>query len=201
MKARASLTHELQNRTKAKPEEFTPKDITYSQSITNSPHEESLSVPSAAQSSTPNVEPDFETEKHTVQSTEIQIIDKSVINEEPISKKKDQTPHSSSFSKDIAIKDEDDGDDWLKEESSEMANAGGPATGIDDGEDVSFSDLEEDDGDVTTSKKVTYFSDSLTKDLPDWVQLGRHSEQVSLHNPEANKESSDWFSIDDIDVS
>lgn len=200
--ARASLTQELQNRTKSKPEEGSSKAVTYSQNITNSPNEESLSEPHSAQSFTPTIEADFETEKHAVQSTEIQIIDKSVINEEPVSKNKDQPLHSSSSSssKDIEINDEDDGDDWLKEESSEMAGAGGPTISIDDEDDVSFSDLEEDDGDVPTSyKKVIYRSDLSTKDSPDWVQLSSGSEQVSIRNPET-KESNEWLNVDDTDV-
>ena len=84
-------------------------------------------------------------------------------------------------------------------------------------DDVSFSDLEEDDGDVPTSyKKVQYGSDSSTKESRDWVQLSRSSsdstkdinavsvdragfEQVSTHNPET-KETNDWLDLDEIDV-
>jgi hypothetical protein len=124
VRARASLTVDLQNRIESKPEESSSKDSNH-----NSDHnEESLSVPS--------VEPEFETDKHTIQSTEIQIIDKSVINEEPVIKKNAEQNLQSKPSKDIKVDDEDD---WLKEENSESAIA------IDNDEEISFSDLEEDD--------------------------------------------------------
>ena len=71
---------------------------------------------------------------------------------------------------------DDDGDDWLKEESSEIIGTGGTTIPIENEENVSFSDLEEDDGDVPASdKKVTYGSDSSVKESRDWVQLSRTS--------------------------
>ncbi|GFY86653.1 BSD domain-containing protein [Actinidia rufa] len=88
---------------------------------------------------------DFEIEKHPVQSTEIPIIDKSVIEEGP-------------------------------EENSEIISTGGTTIPIENEEDVSFRDLEEDDGDVPTSYK-----------------------KVSSHTPDM-KESNDWLDIDEIDV-
>lgn len=225
MKARASLTYELQNRAKAKPE---LGDSTHSKGLSRSPSEESLSgtstIPTESVSLDKGILPsdkftsstDLETEKYPVASTEIQIIDKSVIEEGP-KKQGDQIAHSASTARIAEEKDEDDGDDWLKEESSEMVGSSRNSAPIENDEDVSFSDLEDEDGDVPTSyKKVTYGSDSSTKDSRDWVQLGRSSAdstkdtdcvsieragsgQVSVHNSET-KESNDWLDVDDIDV-
>ena len=160
---------------------------------------------------------DFETEKHPVQSTEIPIIDKSVIEERPISYAMEQNLHSDSPSRVLEEKYDDDGDDWLKEEISEIIGTGGTTIPIENEEDVSFSDLDEDDGDVPTSdNKVTYGSDSSMKESQDWVQLPRTSadatkdtnavgvdhagtEPVSSHNPDM-RESNDWLDIDEIDV-
>ncbi|XP_059624027.1 uncharacterized protein LOC132267011 [Cornus florida] len=218
MKARALLTEGLQNRRRG---------TSYSEDISNSTHEDHPYVPSNAQSesvpleaspialATSTVGADFETEKHPIPSTEIQIIDKSVVEEGPVNWTNDESSHSR-FSSVLEEKYEDDGDDWLKEESSEIVN-GGTTIPIENDEDVSFSDLEDDDEDVPTSyKKVTSGSDSSTKDSRDWVQLSRSSadsskdisavsvehtgsEQVSAHNPE-RKESNDWLNVDDIDV-
>lgn len=226
MKARASLTYELQNRAKAKPEQG---DGTHSKHLSESPREESLSVPSTVPTESVSLDKgtlpsdkftsstDLETEKYPVASTEIQIVDKSVIEEGP-KKQDDKIAHSNSTSRITEEKDEDDGDDWLKEESSEMVGSSRNSVPVLNDEDVSFSDLEEEeDGEVPTSyKKVTYGSDSSTKDSRDWVQLGRSSAdstkdidcvsieragsgQVSVHNSET-KESNDWLDVDDIDV-
>ncbi|KAL7231632.1 hypothetical protein ACSBR2_009798 [Camellia fascicularis] len=230
VKARASLTQELQNRTKAKPEQdWSGRDASCSNDIANVSHERSNSVPADAQSepvpletsaikqTTSTEDADIETEKHQVHSTEIPIIDKSVIEEGPVNSAKEQTLHSDASSRVLVEQYEDDGDDWLKDESSEIVGAGGTAIPVVNEEDVSFSDLEEDDGDVPTSyKKVTYGSDSSTKESRDWVQLSRSSsdstkdvnavsveragsQQVSAHNPQM-KESNDWLDVDEIDI-
>lgn len=221
VKARAKLTQELQNRTKAKPEPESERG-TYLKETTNPPHEEHPSVPSSSQSeslplktssiesATSIVASDFPTEKHTVLSTKVQIVDKSVVEEGPVKEIKNQDSLSGSSSRILDEKYEDDGDDWLKEESSEIVGAGRATMPLVNEEDVSFSDLEEDDGDAPTSyKKVTYGSDSSTKDSRDWVQLSSSSadsakdatgsEKVSAHNTET-KESNDWLDVDDIDV-
>ncbi|GFZ18834.1 BSD domain-containing protein [Actinidia rufa] len=206
LKARASLTQELQNRTKLKPEQdWSRGDMPCSNDISNTP---------AIKPATSLVDADFETEKHPVQSTEIPIIDKSVIEEGPVSHAKEQNLHSDSPSR---VLEEKYDDDWLKEESSEIIDTGRTTIPIENAEDVSFSDLEEDDGDVPKSdKKVAYGSDSSVKESQDWVQLSRTSvdstkdtnavglvrartEPVSSHNPDM-KESKDWLDIDEIDA-
>ncbi|KAI3669738.1 hypothetical protein L6452_41112 [Arctium lappa] len=209
VKARASLTRELKDHSNSqtKEEEVTRINPPYTEHMLASSQEEypsgsrSESVPleiSTTQSATSAISADSETEKHPIPNEEVQIVDKSVIQEEPRNQIK---PEESN--------DEDDADDWLKEDSSEHVT-GTTTIPIENDEDVSFSDLEEDDGDAPTSYKKTaaYGSDSSTKDSRDWVQLGRSSAdssstggggQVSGHNPEM-KESNDWLDVDDIDV-
>lgn len=219
MEARAKLTQELQTRTKAKPEPESERGTSHLKETTNPPHEEHTSVPSSSQSEsaplkTSAIEPtasivvsDFVPEVHTVLSTEDQIVDKSVVEEVPVPEVKNQYSLSGSPSQTFDEKYEDDGDDWLKEESSETVDAGRAAIPLVNEDDVSFSDLE-DDGDMPTSyKKVTYGSDSSAKDSRDWVQLSSSSEsakdaigsgKVSAHTE--TKESNDWLDVDDIDV-
>lgn len=168
VEARALLTQELQNKTKGKPEQdWAGMDTSYSNDIAESRHEKGILVPSDSQAEYVQLEPttstmdaDFETEKHAVQtqSTEIPIIDKSVVEEGPTNWAKDKKLQSDSSFRGFEEKYEDDGDDWLKEESTEIIGASGTTTvPVENEEDVSFSDLEEDDGDVpTTYKKVTY---------------------------------------------
>eukprot|EP00258_Populus_trichocarpa_P011309 XP_002320007.3 uncharacterized protein LOC7497303 [Populus trichocarpa] len=242
VEARAMLSHELQNKAKAK---STPdwSGVDTSNVKADLPHEESLSVPSraksesvpimtsgieavsptlAAKTSDNEAAPSFvsvesETEKHPVESTQVQIIDKSVVEEGKVDQTKHQHSSSSSSSGILEEKFDDDGDDWLKDDSSEMIGVSGSSMPLGNDEDVSFSDLEEDDGDEPASyKKVASGSDCATKGSQDWVQLSRSSadsvkdikpvsiknagsEKVSARNSE-NKESSDWLDVDDIDV-
>lgn len=230
VEARGMLTQELQHRTKAKPVMDSSKSGSIqSKGIADSTNEQHLSVPASAQADivplgtsktafapTPEAV-DVVTEKHPVQSTEIKVIDKPVIEEEPPYQKKYQEALSGSSSKLYGEKFEDDADDWLKEDTSEMVGVSGTSIPIENDEDVSFSDLEEDDGEVPSSyKKVTSGSDSSAKDSRDWVQLSRSSadsdkeintieirqvgsEQVSPPNTEI-KEANDWLDVDDIDV-
>ncbi|KAJ6732688.1 BSD DOMAIN-CONTAINING PROTEIN [Salix koriyanagi] len=149
MEARAMLSHELQNKDKAK---CTPRLVwvtimtsgTGAVTPTLAPktpdHE---AVPS-------NVSAESETEKHPVESTQMQIIDKYIIEEEKVNQTKHQHSPSSS-SRILDEKFEDDGDDWLKDDSSEMIGASVASMSLGNDEDVSFSDLEEDDEDEATS--------------------------------------------------
>jgi hypothetical protein len=227
VEARAMLTQVLQSRNKAKQEPEYSGRGTSSDTLT---HEEHLYVPppsgqsesialgtSVVEAPPSSVSADIEMEKRPVHSNELQIVDKPVVVEGPAAQTRNQ--HSTSGSSSVVLdeKFEDDGDDWLKEESSEIVGASGNTFPIGNDEDVSFSDLEEEEGDVPTSyKKVTSGSDSSTKDSRDWVQLSRSSadsvkdissgdiknagsEQVSTRNPE-NKESNDWLNVDDIDA-
>ncbi|KAE8707677.1 hypothetical protein F3Y22_tig00110377pilonHSYRG00042 [Hibiscus syriacus] len=224
VEARAVLMQGIQHLAKAKTAEDHPESVT---SIIEADlrHEESLSVPYSAQSksvpfkesetevATTSVAVEIPTEKHPVLSTEVQVIDKSVIEEEPIKEAKHQ--HLTSGSSVVSIeKYEDDADDWLKEETSEAVGTSATTVPLDNDEDVSFSDLEDDDDVPISYKKVTSGSDSSMKDSRDWVQLGRSStdsvkdvncvgnehsgsEQVRSQNPET-KESNDWLDIEEI---
>uniref|UniRef100_A0ACD5WAN4 Uncharacterized protein n=1 Tax=Avena sativa TaxID=4498 RepID=A0ACD5WAN4_AVESA len=81
---------------------------------------------------------DLEVEKHAIQVTEVAVVDKSVIKEQL---SEDDTKASSVLQQAF----DDDTDDWFDEE----ANLAGHTTIlIGDEEDVSFSDLEEDDEDT-----------------------------------------------------
>ncbi|MBA0851861.1 hypothetical protein Goshw_027817 [Gossypium schwendimanii] len=224
VEARAMLMQGIQNRSKAKMEEHSESGT--SNIKADLPHEEFLSVPSPAQSKpTPFNESGNEaadtavavevaTEKHPVQTTEMQVVDKSVIEEEP--KKEVKHQHSTSASSGVSIeKFEDDADDWLKEETSEAVGTSATTIPLGNDEDVSFSDLEDDDDDMPINyKKVASGSDSSAKDSREWVQLSRScmdsvkdvncvgnehsgSEQVSTRNPET-KESNDWLDIEEI---
>ncbi|XVF59228.1 hypothetical protein PTKIN_Ptkin07bG0259000 [Pterospermum kingtungense] len=225
VEARAMLMQGIQYRAKVNTTEGHSQSDT-SNIMADLPCDESLSVLSPTQTkplplkasgtevAAIAVPIEVETEKHPVQSTEIQVVDKSVIEEEPMKMTKHQ--HSTSGSSGVSIeKFEDDGDEWLKEETSEVVGTSATTIPLGNDEDVSFSDLEDDDDDVPISyKKVTSGSDSSTKDSRDWVQLGRSStdsvkdvncvgdkhsgsEQVSARNPET-KESNDWLDIEEI---
>lgn len=195
--ARTKLTRELQSRSKTKPEtDWLETGTSYS-------HSDAIPLETSVIERTSAVPADVETEKHPIQSSIIHVVDKSVINEGPSS----QTKYEDDG--------EDDGDDWLKEENTEMGGLGGStALPIENEEDVSFSDLEEDidDGDAAASiKKDTYGSDSSAKDSRDWVQLSKSSanstKDIHSVNVESSgaeklnaKESGDWLNVDDIDV-
>lgn len=221
LEARAKLMQGLQKPTRMSQPSWSETEASYPDETANSSHEEVLFVPSSAQSETPpppktstpesatSMTPaELETDKHPVPSTEMKIIDKSVIEEEPLNQTKNPNPSpASSSSKVVDEKYEDEGDDWLKEETSDIGVVrGSTSIPIGNDEDVSFSDLEEDDdGDAPASyKTVTYGSDSSAKDSRDWVQLGKDGEQggseVRGRNPESSKESNDWLNVDDIDV-
>lgn len=208
VKARALLAQELKNLTATKLGSSDPKDSGVSH------HEESLSVPStvlsdnepgkasALELGTSTTAAASETVKHPIESNEIPIVETSLIKQGDTDRAKDQNTNDS------GEKDEDDGDDWLKEECSEIGGASGTTIPIEN-DDVSFSDLEDDDGDVPSSFRKA--NDSSDKDSQDWVQLRKslsdsskdgeinHSsnENVNVHD---TKESNDWLDVDDIDV-
>ncbi|CAH8364064.1 unnamed protein product [Eruca vesicaria subsp. sativa] len=164
LEARAMLSHELG--------EINRSYVEGESSEANAVVVEPLAVSLVAE--TVNQE-EYETDKHLIESNEIQVVDKAVIEE------RNSSTDSSSSSRFINVRAEDveeeeeDADDWLNdEETSEPSSAverGGASTKHplgEDEEDVSFSDLEEDDeeGDVPVSSKKSTNSSS-----PDWVQI------------------------------
>ncbi|KAI7736013.1 hypothetical protein M8C21_023875 [Ambrosia artemisiifolia] len=150
VKARASLTHELKPRSNTQTQE---KDS----SVPSDTQSEAVPLEVYTTPLTTSAVP-VETEKteiHPVPTEEIEIVDKAVIQEEPRkeTRPKDQVVSSKTITNVVEDKDEDD---WLKEDSSEAVNVTSTATiPIENDEDVSFSDLEEDDDEdaATTYKK------------------------------------------------
>ncbi|KAL2522636.1 BSD domain-containing protein [Forsythia ovata] len=213
VKARALLAQELKNLTATELEEekgsLAPKDVAVPH------HKESLFVPftvlsenepgkaSVLELGTSTTAAASETVKHPVESNEIPVVDKSVIKQEDINRAKDQNTNDS------GEKDEDDGDDWLKEECSETGSASGTTIPVENDDEVSFSDLEDNDGDMPASFRKA--NDSSDKDSQDWVQLTKISSDSSKdgeikHSSDKNvndhdtKESNDWLDVNDIDV-
>ncbi|XP_010444613.1 PREDICTED: uncharacterized protein LOC104727254 [Camelina sativa] len=191
LEARAMLSHELQKTNKLPMEAGSSEanNAVIVEQPLDVPHEPlpeaaTVRIVSTIKSS------DFQTDKHPIESKEIQIVDKSVIEETASSSKL--------INVQVDDEEEDDADDWLndEEETSSVGAIEGRANtnhppGEDD-EDVSFSDLEEEDeGDVKVSyKKVTNSgSDSSNKNSPDWVQL----EEVKV-----KKDSNDWLNVDEL---
>ena len=78
---------------------------------------------------------ELEVEKHAIQVTEVAVVDKSVIKEQ-------LTEADAKASNDLQETFDDDVDDWFDEEAD---LAGHTTILIGDEEDVSFSDLEDDD--------------------------------------------------------
>ncbi|KAG8478465.1 hypothetical protein CXB51_028377 [Gossypium anomalum] len=213
--AKEMLMPGLQYRAKVKVVEDHSKRDT-SKITADLPREESLSLLCSSQSkavllkATRSDEGDtaivvqIETEKHPVQSGEMQVVDKSVIEEEPTKVIKHQ--HSTSGSSRVSIKKfEDDADDWLEEETSEAFGRSATTILLGNDEDVSFSDLEDyDDDSVPISyKQVTSGSDSSTKDSRalqtrlKMLAVLVINILVSARNPET-KESNDWLDIEEI---
>lgn len=199
MKARAFLSHELKSRKKS--QDMSGEGTTDPKDSDINEHGEPLYVPSRTeQYNVPvaYVESRGLEMKYPDTSNEIPVVDKSMIEENTIGLGMERNVHSESSSL-LVEKDEDDGDDWLKEESSEYGVTSGANISIENEEDVSFSDLEEDDEDATATKKISCNSD---KDTRDWVQLSKSSADSSLkvipNNP-VTKETNDWLDVDDID--
>lgn len=209
LEARALLAHELKKQNTTNPENLSRKKSLEAEENAVSRNEEPLLVPETgsekasvqniATSTAPNT---TETVTPSVDRDEIQIVDSSVTEEKHVSQVKDQ--HLGSDSLNVSgDKDEDDADDWLKEESAEMGDDVGKTIPIENEDDVSFSDLEEDDVGVPTSYRMSNYSSD--KDSRDWVQLGKSSGSAKDIDAKAfdheTKESNDWLDVDDIVVS
>ncbi|XP_006291017.2 uncharacterized protein LOC17885100 [Capsella rubella] len=165
LESRALLSHELLHKRNKGPvvmpesgdaEAASANVVPLSQPTNPSPKSEPEPVKTIAVETVHSTETsEFETEKHTVESKEIQVVDKPVIEERPaaVSHDKPVVTGSSPRLIDVQVDDDDDVDDWLKDEDnagtvSTVTNH--PVQGED--EDVSFSDLEDDD-DVPVSYK------------------------------------------------
>ncbi|GAB2224393.1 hypothetical protein Drorol1_Dr00005151 [Drosera rotundifolia] len=219
MEARAMLTQEYHNRAKSRPNNSTSGFA--SVAATDSRDEERLAAPpedevetlpielSADGSVTSAVPANFDDYKHQVSSTEIPIIDKAVVEEGPINKSSNNFAVASS-SKGANQMYEDEGDDWLKEDTAEIVGASGTTIPISNDEDVSFSDLE-DDEDVPPGYKGVANADPAKKESRDWVTLNNKQPANSGKDIEINrsgkdgdlvyedKEISGWLDFDEID--
>lgn len=222
VKARASFAQELHKRTKPIEGDWSKEETFKSTYSGGFQHEEMLGVPSTALSAdvvrdmcsvdvaTSSMVAGSVTDVHPVIS-ENHTVDKLVVEEGPVILVKDEKLQAASPTK-IEENDEEDADDWLKEENTEITGTSKTDMSFEDDEDVSFSDLEEDDSDMPAkSKNPIYSSD---KDSQDWVQLRKSSTDSSrdtssikqigsvkenMQNPDS-KESNDWLDIDDLEV-
>lgn len=146
---------------------------------------------------------DIETEKYPVESTEAKIIDKSVVIEE------DSPVHSESkdLQADVSIvvskqKDESYEDDWLEDETGEASGSVENAVPLGNDEDVSFSDLEEDDdhGIGVQSKTISESTPTQVKDSRGWVQLNKNpGTPVKRTNSTSPQNKDDWLDVDQVD--
>ncbi|XP_068654203.1 uncharacterized protein [Aristolochia californica] len=200
VEARAMLLQELQKRTRPKvtnAESASGVSSPYAKDVPEEPRpiSEILPIRSTAFESTSSTI-DFETEKHPVESAEMRIIDKSVVEEGPSSHTgRDYVDATSSL---LNQKDDDDGDDWLQDDNGEV---GGEPVSLGNEEDVSFSDLEDDDdGSAPTSARTITDASDSSKGSRDWIQLSKNSRETAKDGHSGTKESNDWLSVDDVDV-
>ncbi|KAJ6827134.1 uncharacterized protein M6B38_367805 [Iris pallida] len=164
--ARALLLQKLQNRNKVERDTY------------RSSHREQVKSPSymlPAYQSEDALAPviDFEIEKHTVHSTKVEIVDKSVINEGP-------AVHQSGNKWKIPIEmyeDDDDEDDWLEDDdaSGDMGISRSTIIPLGNVDDVSFSDLEEDDD--PRALQISKYVTSEVKDSSSKVQFNTSSDR------------------------
>lgn len=144
--ARAMWMQELQKQTKAETDWFA-RSQSYSKDRANILEEDFDPRPQGTFSFEPSsssVATDFEIEKRLVESTELQFIDKSVIEERPVIKTENKNLLVGPSSKLLVQNFEDDEDDW-PEEDSELGRYSGAAIYVGNGDDISFSDLEDDE--------------------------------------------------------
>lgn len=151
--ARAMWMQELQKKTKPEPD-WSGRSTYYSKDSTSLHQEDSASTNNSHSENMPfrtfALEPvsfpvttDLETEKYTLANSESQISDKSVIEEKPEVRTKDFLPGPSS--KVLIQNYEDDEDDWPEDEILESGAYSRTIIPVGHEEDVSFSDLEDDD--------------------------------------------------------
>lgn len=95
---------------------------------------------------------DCETEKHPIESTEVQFIDKAVIEEKQVVAE-DKNLSVSRSSKIQIPNYEDDCDDW-PDEDSDLGGQNETAICVENEDDISFSDLEDDDSVLMKPKVV-----------------------------------------------
>ncbi|CAN6346222.1 unnamed protein product [Urochloa humidicola] len=129
-----------------------------SENVPSAPAEEKVIQPSSIQDSagtseissfeepTSDITPETESEKFQISTTEVEIVDKSVIEEELAVKNESRTPPVQSKLR--FETDEDEVDEWPDDDpAEELGAAGNNRSSLGREEDVSFSDLEDDEDD------------------------------------------------------
>lgn len=148
---------ELQKQTKADTEWFA-RSTSYSKDGASA--KDFDPIPSGSFSFEPtcsSVALDFETEKHPVEITESQFIDKSVIEEKPEIKTENKDLVVGQSSKLVVQNYEDNEDEW-PEEDYEFGSYSGTAIYMGNEDDISFSDLEDDEDCTLPIKSKTAVS-------------------------------------------
>ncbi|KAG2692407.1 hypothetical protein I3760_08G052500 [Carya illinoinensis] len=143
---RAMWMQELQKQTKVDTD-WSARSTSYSKDNANILEEDFDPIPSGTFYFEPSISylaTDVETEKHPVESTELQFVDKSVIAENPRINTKNKDLLFGPSSKLQVQNLEDDEDDW-PEDDSEFGRFSGAAICVGNEDDISFSDLEDDE--------------------------------------------------------
>ncbi|KAG2626429.1 uncharacterized protein LOC120698148 [Panicum virgatum] len=99
---------------------------------------------------TSNITPEIESENFLISTTDVEIVDKSVIEEELAVKNESKT--SPVQSKLRFETDKDEVDEWPDDDPAEEVSAANNRTSLGHEEDVSFSDLEDDEDDDATKR-------------------------------------------------
>lgn len=102
---------------------------------------------------TSDITPEVESEKYPISTTEVEVVDKSVIEEELALKNESRTPAVQSKLR--FETDEDEVDEWPDDDPTEedVGAGGSRRTSLGREEDVSFSDLEDDEDDDDVNKR------------------------------------------------
>ncbi|KAK6277631.1 hypothetical protein POUND7_017954 [Theobroma cacao] len=126
-------------------EDFIPSSSSYFAFETMSPR-------TYASEPASSITTDYETEKHPVESTEMPFVDKSVIEENPVSNTEDKDCLVGPSSKIMVPNFEEDEIDWPEDDDSEFGGYSGAVICVENEEDFSFSDLEDVDDSSTPAK-------------------------------------------------
>lgn len=112
----------------------------------------------------------------------------------------------------LDIDDEENTEHWLEDTDIDTRTSVDNQKKLEHEEDVSFSDLEEDDNDLSTRLSASRQAQGIRAPSPsgssDWVQLNESSEtqgglqkarQSISCDKDSDVESSDWLKVDDFD--
>ncbi|XP_011628029.1 uncharacterized protein LOC18446937 [Amborella trichopoda] len=209
VEARSMLMHELQNRTKKASEGLDRSPPHVQESINLEPQDKPAATYLEPTSSGPMDSQTFEKQTEPIDT---RVVDKSVIEESPVIQNKGVLSSTLKVSSDPKF---EDGDDWLEEEEgNEMGGSVGIKALLGNEEDVSFSDLEEEEDTIAApsgsrATGANALGPSSARVTRDWVQLNNSSseeerEKVSgggkARGGSDTGEGSDWLRVDEDDV-